>query len=811
MEFANELRLPGQIGHLAVIVAFIAAVFSAVSYFISAQSKNEQEITRWRNMGRVLFAFHSVAIISIVGALFYIIQNHRFEYHYAWEHSSLNLPPKYLLACFWEGQEGSFLLWMFWDMVLGAILIFSSKRWEAPVFTVFMIVQAFLASMLLGIYIGDIKIGSTPFILLRDSMVDAPVFKRADYLSFIKDGNGLNPLLQNYWMVIHPPVLFMGFASTLVPFAFAIAALWKNDFTGWLDSALPWALFSGAVLGAGIMLGGAWAYESLSFGGYWAWDPVENTSLVPWIILVAGIHTLLAFKKTGHSLRITFVFFILTFILVLYSTFLTRSGVLGNTSVHAFTDLGMSGQLLIYMLTVSVPPVILLLFRWRKIPSPVQEENIYSREFWIFVGSLVLLLSAIQITFTTSIPVYNKIFGTNIAPPTDVVQHFNRWQLPIAIIIALLSTAGLYMKFRKPDVKQFWKRISVVTAITVVVTAISAWTGNITYPTYVALLFAGLFSVVGNVYYFIIVLSGKWKVSGPAVAHLGFGLMVVGILFSSANKHTISFNYRGIDYGSAFKDKALNENQYLPKGSVEHIGNYTVTYLGDSAAAPNFYYKVLFERKDTVTGKMLERFYLYPNAQINPKMGLISSPDTKHYLGHDVYTHVTSVPDRSTKDEIPDENKFRPHSVSKGDTIFTSNSYAVLESIERIEKSDKVDIKDGDLAVGAKLKVYDMNGNQFDVEPIYFIQDNHVDQFTDKIGDMGLTFRLTRIIPDENKVQIDVAEEKPENDYIIIKAIVFPQINLLWLGTIIMIAGFLISIFRIWQKKRKSKSSETAV
>src|SRR5690606_38158729 len=152
-------------------------------------------------------------------------------------------------------------------------------------------------------------------------VMDAPIFARADYLSFVTDGNGLNPLLQNYWMVIHPPTLFLGFASTLVPFAYAIASLWKKDYSGWVNPVLPWTLFSAAMLGTGILMGGAWAYEALSFGGFWAWDPVENASLVPWITLIAGLHTLVIFKSTGHALRATFIFFIATFVLILYSTF----------------------------------------------------------------------------------------------------------------------------------------------------------------------------------------------------------------------------------------------------------------------------------------------------------------------------------------------------------------------------------------------------------------------------------------------------------------------------------------------------------
>ena len=150
--------------------------------------------------------------------------------------------------------------------------------------------------------------------------MDAPIFAKADYATVIK-GQGLNPLLQNYWMTIHPPTLFLGFASTAVPFCYAVAGLWTGKHKEWLKPVLPWALFSGAILGTGILMGGAWAYEALSFGGYWAWDPVENMSLVPWLILIAGIHTNLISKNTGIRSRVP-IFFIYS---LLYSLCTPRS------------------------------------------------------------------------------------------------------------------------------------------------------------------------------------------------------------------------------------------------------------------------------------------------------------------------------------------------------------------------------------------------------------------------------------------------------------------------------------------------------
>lgn len=807
MVFENELRWPGIIGQLFVLTVFVSSIFSAITYFISAQSKNEIIQISWKKVSRMLFGVQAISVLGIVITLYYIIHEHRFEYHYAWEHSSMQLPMQYLLACFWEGQEGSFLLWMFWNMVLGAFLIFrAGNKWEAPVLSIFMVVQCFLSSMLLGIYFWDYKVGSTPFSLLREVMVGAPIFQRVDYLSFIKDGNGLNPLLQNYWMVIHPPILFLGFASTLVPFAYAMAALWKKDYSGWIDSVTPWTLFSGAILGTGIMMGGAWAYESLTFGGYWAWDPVENASLVPWLILVGGIHTMLAYKKTGHSLRSTFLFYLLSFILVLYSTFLTRSGILGNSSVHAFTDLGMSGHLVFYLIALAVPAIILLILNWKKIPAPVKEEAMASREFWIFVGAGILFISAFQITLYTSIPVYkgliHSLTGVEIAPPTEPIQTYNSYQLPVAVLILLLSSLALYLKFKKSEMKQFYRRMIVITIITIIATAIIAWKGDLTYPTYLALLFASLFSIIANMYYMFTILKGKHRLYGPALAHLGFGIFMLGVLISSANKHTISLNYRGVDYGERMNNLELHTNQFMPKNSRERMGNYFATYIGDSTSEPNHYYKVLFERVNRWDSSVVhEKFILYPNAQINPKMGLISNPATRHYWDRDVYTHVTTVPEKNTESK-PEEEKFTEHQVAKGDTIFTSKSYVILEDIKQVDKTDKVKLVDGDLCVGAKLHVYPMDGNDYVAEPLYLIQGGVATPINDKVDELGLIFRLTKILPDQNKVQIDIAEVKPEQDYIVMKAIVFPFINLVWLGIILCVAGFLVSLLRVFQKKK---------
>ncbi|HEX6891463.1 MAG TPA: cytochrome c biogenesis protein CcsA, partial [Chryseolinea sp.] len=516
----------GDLGHLFVITSFITAFVTALSYFKAVTVASLDQKALWLQNGKISFYIHTVAVVGICTTLFVIISNHYFEYHYAYNYSDRKLPVYYLISTFWNGQEGSFMLWMFWHAMLGIVIINTNKFWEAPVMTIFALVQAFLASMILGVVIPglNIKIGSSPFILLRDAMRDAPIF--AAQPEFVpKDGNGLNPLLQNYWMVIHPPTLFLGFASTLVPFSFCIAGLWLKKYRDWVRPALPWALFSGAILGLGILMGGYWAYETLNFGGYWNWDPVENAVYVPWLILIASIHTMITYKNSETALKASIVLVIAVFVLILYSTFLTRSGVLGDASVHSFTDLGLSGQLLIYLFFFTAVAVVLSIFRWKEIPSSEKEASVYSREFWIFIGALTLSLMSFQVLIPTSIPVWNKIvslFGgtSNMAPPAEQITFYSKFQLWFAVIVGLLSGVGQFFWWKKIDKEQLRKELTSPALIALVLFALIITIGQVYTPEYIVLTFAGVFTFVANIRILSTVVKTSPGLSGGAVAHI---------------------------------------------------------------------------------------------------------------------------------------------------------------------------------------------------------------------------------------------------------------------------------------------------
>ncbi len=220
----------GNIGHLLVISSFVFSVSFLIGYLLSERNNYNLD---WFSFGRYSYFFHTISILGVISCLYFILLTDDFRYYYAFQHTSITLPTYFKISSFWEGQEGSFLLWMFWNVLIGLYFCLRPlTKWNVSIMVVIGFTQLILSSMILGVVFFDIKIGSSPFILLRDA-ISAPIFQLdPNYLP--EDGTGLNPLLQNYWMVIHPPTLFLGFAISIVPFSYAISALRLNDYKSWI-------------------------------------------------------------------------------------------------------------------------------------------------------------------------------------------------------------------------------------------------------------------------------------------------------------------------------------------------------------------------------------------------------------------------------------------------------------------------------------------------------------------------------------------------------------------------------------------------
>ncbi|MFN3403407.1 MAG: cytochrome c biogenesis protein CcsA [Cytophagaceae bacterium] len=845
----------GDLGHLFVIISFVSSAIAAFSYWKASGEVLSAKGLSWKSFARANFFLHSFAVGGIIFSLFTIIYNHYYEYHYAWSHSSNNLPGHYMISCFWEGQEGSFLLWSFWNVILGLILIKVNKTWEAPLMAVFCFVQLFLSSMILGISLpGNIAIGSSPFILLKDYMGNIPIYQiNPGYIP--EDGTGLNPLLQNYWMVIHPPTLFLGFAATLVPFAYCIAGLWQKNYKEWIRPALPWALFASLTLGAGIIMGGYWAYETLNFGGYWNWDPVENAVFVPWLVLIGSIHTMITYRNSEKALKASIILVIATFILILYSTFLTRSGILGDSSVHSFTDLGLSGQLLIYLLAFVALSIYICWKNWKQITGKDEEISVYSREFWIFIGVCVLSLSAFQVLYTTSIPVYNKILSlfsikSNMAPPADAMEHYSNFQIWFAIGIATLSAIGQFFWWKKIDNKKLLESIAIPLISTLLIACI-LFTLIIVYDiqgikaSYILLFTTSVFCVISNINILLKTVPNNYILSGGAMAHIGVGLMLAGILFSAGYSRVISLNNTGMIYSKSAGEEFNKDNILLWRNDWKRMQDFNILYKGPRLEAQNFpdyikkedlfllddKYKAIAKKnikyKDDIyfrTGDTLsiypentyyevlmardngDTFTLYPRAQVNPQMGLLASPDIKRFFNKDLYAHVSSIP---APEEEKEWSQPENYTAKIGDTIIINDFITILKDVERIEYIPGFPFESEDAAIKANLTILG-NEDNYNVHPLYVLRmkEGIAAQIPDVNEDLGIRISLTGINPATGEFSLSVSTS--QKDYIILKAIEKPMINFLWIGTFLLIGGFAIAMARRYSDfaKMRDKGQE---
>ncbi|MGM0943812.1 MAG: cytochrome c biogenesis protein CcsA [Bacteroidota bacterium] len=828
----------GNLGHVMSIVAFVSALVSAYAYY-QYYKANEIEKNSWKRFSRASFYVHAVSSVMIAFSLFEIIYNHRFEYFYAYSHSSKALPVHYMISSFWEGQEGAFILWIFWNVILGVTLIKTNKAWEAPVMIVFALVQAFLVSMIMGVVIGDLKIGSSPFILLRDA-TQAPIFQmNPDFIP--EDGTGLNPLLQNIWMVIHPPTLFLGYASTLVPFAFLIGGLATRRYSEWVRPALPWAIFSTMILGMGILMGAYWAYVTLNFGGYWNWDPVENAVYVPWLILVASVHTMITYKKSSTALKTSIILVILSFILVLYATFLVRSGVLGDASVHSFTDLGLSGQLLIYMLFFLAVALFFTIKAWKHIPSSEREASVYSREFWIFIGATTLGLMGFQVILPTSIPAWNALvesFGgiSNMAPPADQVEFYTKFQLWFGIALALLTSVGQFFWWQKMDKKALKDALLTPYIISVLLSAAIIVLAKVYDWKYMIIILAGTFTIVANsVILSKLLKKSTFKLAGGSLAHIGLGMILIGIMFSSGYSDTISINMSGLTYSNSWEDELNKEHVLLWINKPTQMKDYTVIYRGrqkkvvgikelvpakilESTGKVNEAialedYKDVFKKGDKVNLVLEEndyfqidyfqnevlKFSLNPMSQFNEGMGgLISSPDSKIYLDRDLYTYVAAMNDYEDPDWKDDEF----YEVSPGEQFHIADFVTYFDGAEVLSEIEDYVLQEGDVAVKAKLRILDYDVEKT-LEPTFIIRNNQVGKLPVVDNELGIKVTLDNIVPEQNKFVFKVNQY--QKDYVVMKAIVKPYINVLWVGSILMLIGFTVAIFRRFDEFKKMR------
>ncbi|MDX2286293.1 MAG: cytochrome c biogenesis protein CcsA [Bacteroidia bacterium] len=1041
----------GKLGELFVALAFGAALTSLIALLKAETEADAGEKRKWERLGLGAFLTHALSILGVVLTLFLLIYFHQYQYHYVWAHSSNELPVHFMISCFWEGQEGSFLLWCFWHSLLGVLLMRKPGEWRNLVIAILASIELILSSMLLGVYLpaggvqvlyavmilapgaylawryarqrsllpdggvfhlaglmlalmagvlllrgqlgfglpllpgawtfGSLdgaafwlfgvfflsvlvlyvrqlvrtrertaaaiwdqaagllllavavagalyspdtwKIGSTPFLSLKAAFPDDPAFaQNPDFVP--TNGSGLNPLLQNYWMVIHPPTLFLGFASTAIPFAFVMAGLIRGKYDGWIKPSLPWTSFSVMILGVGIIMGGYWAYETLNFGGYWNWDPVENSSFVPWLCGVASLHAMLIYRKAKTYLKLTMLLIISTFLLVLYSTFLTRSGILGETSVHTFTDLGLSGQLLILVAMYLAFVAVAMAFRWRELPQREDESKVWSAEFMLFMGVLIFSFAGLVIILTTSLPVFNSIFGTDFAPPAKTQLFYYQWTVWFAALFGVVSGIGQFLWWKMGEQKRLADALfrpflaAVISGSAILIGLMVSkmtFAYDAEFAAYISpeatgsgfigkalgyvkfgimaiadelLLYSALFGLFANLDVLIALIRRNrkgLKIMGGTVVHLGFALMLMGMLFSSGYDQVISKNLMPADL-AGFPEQERVDNVRLPRGYAAPIQGYDVTYIGRKEARPPVsglrvletrpdYFRLSF-RDSTGERFMLDlpwdpfvarkadgsqpvhptadvqpasspydeseldfaaieellnrnldqlnprrnnnrtlygltftsredrehQFTIYPEAELNEQeKNILPHPARKIYWNRDIYVFTSSLPSEETA-----EPKYYNLSLRQGDTVMIGGT--ILQLLEVRNLSGIPQMQQYDVAAAAHVAVF-AGQDTFLARPVFVIKDRAPGMISDAVQPLGMELAFVGVEPEENLIKLQLKYTDPRSDFVVIKAISKPFINLLWLGTFILTAGFMISIWRRVQELRSGPAKES--
>ena len=449
-----------HLGTLALYLASVLAVYAIVTSLWGVRTRR----TAWIASGaQAAYAVGGCVVVASI-ALLYALLTRDFNVEYVASYSSSTLPLHYTVAAFWGGQKGSLLFWALIHCFFSAIVLFQNRTRNQELMPYVTATLMTIALFFLGLLC---------FI--------TPPFER---LSFIPaEGSDLNPLLQNYWMTIHPPALYLGFISASVPFAFAIAALATGKLGDvWIRTTRRWALTSWFFLSLGNLLGGRWAYEVLGWGGYWAWDPVENAAIMPWFTATAYLHSVMIQEKKDMLKVWNMTLVILTFVLTIFGTFLTRSGVI--SSVHSFTQSGLGPYFLAFLACILTVSIGLLIYRLPDLKSENEFDSLLSREAAFLFNNLILVGLAFATFWGTIFPILSEwVRGVKITvgPP-----FFNQVNGPLGVMLLFLTGIGPIIAWRRAS----W----------------SSLRRQFTIPLVVGLVLGGLLFVLGYRNYYAVVI-----------------------------------------------------------------------------------------------------------------------------------------------------------------------------------------------------------------------------------------------------------------------------------------------------------------
>lgn len=747
---------------ITIYILFFLSLIATILYIVSYKREN-----RVKDLAGMFYWLITLGTVGISAYFLIIIMNHDFQYAYVYSYSNTELSQMMLMSTFYAGQEGSIMLWTLMLALTGFIVMPYAKKYnyESVVMGLYSLIMTFLFMLL---------IVKSPFERIWEafSAENLPV-------GFMpENGRGLNPVLENYWMAIHPPILFAGYSLLSIPFTFALAGLIKKEFHNWINIATPWTLFSTALFGLGISLGSFWAYESLSFGGFWAWDPVENASFLPWLVAVALVHTMKVQKATKGLVKTNYILAFFTFTLVLYATFLTRSGVLSDSSVHSFAEAGETVHyiLLLFLLSFLGIAFTFLLVRLKDIPKVKVNFNATSREFYLSLGTLLVLAIAVITIIGTSAPIIPSFLFGEIKAATP--EFYNEWTLPIVILIMLLNSFSVYLNWRKTEIGSFFGKITIQIIIAALLSIAIIILAGISDFKMIVLVFSALLSLVLNGWLFIKKIKSKPKGLGAYAGHLGLTLFMLGVLSLALN--------------------ARKEVVVLDQNQTKKVMGYDITWIGkeqvqiEKKDRQKFEY-VINVAKDGATWT-LRPIFLY--SAFNNFEAPFPEPGINNSLISDLYIVPVNI---GSKINVPTitASKLVPYPLP------IDSSYTLKYKAFKMPEQNGND-PHGGMLLGAIIEL--SKGDSVRTDTIFASFDPNsqglMAMWTD-LGIGGYKIAFYNLVIDRENMsnsQVEFAFSKEDNpdiqgtEQLVIEFNIKPFMSLVWLGFILMIAGFFIPI-----------------
>lgn len=737
-----------------ILLALLSVVAGSASYVV-AQLTSGPKSDAYREWGR--HGFQMAALMTVLASIYLMsfFVNHHYEVDYVFDNSSRDLPLIFRFSSFWAGQEGSFLLWGLWTGVLGLILMRKAGKDEASVMPFYGLAYAFILTMVA--MINPFKVSGGPRL----------------------DGKGLNPLLQDYWMAIHPPTLFLGYALMAVPFAFAMGALWRKDYRDWIRAAAPWAIMGATVLALALSMGGHWAYRTLGWGGFWGWDPVENASFVPLlcgIALVHGLYLQRGVNAAGQRMNIGLA--ITGFMAVMYASYLTRSGVLTQFSNHSFGKMEQAWFLLSSLIFFMVVGYGWYLARFARIPAPRLYDSLTSREFGFYLSVVVTMIAAVLVAVGTSTPI---ITGWLAKKPSTVQPGFYNWTMaPIGFLMALMLAVYPLAARNGITLADLRRRMAIpliagVAAIVVAGLAVRTVPGL--KPSQVAaavgLAFGGTLAASINLMLLVkVIRTGGWASSGGYISHIGFGVFLAGVVCSSVYSTT----------------KRLNVT--MDKPALADGYSFQLLNRGESPTPS----KTVIPLRVTNSRQPAQSFEVRPFMSQDRSGMQMTSPGIHSNMFHDLYVAPVEF--------NPGGQETMPITVKPGEVYTFGPLKLYFEGVDQISKPDSPDfgVRANLLAIRGKVHA--------PVSPELNFQTGR-GTIVELPG--GSRINISPENDFKNSVVFDLAgpNSKTTSAYAIVDVTLKPLIWLTWLGMVTTVLGGLISVRRRASENRRA--IETAV